>query len=467
MKINEFSSFKDPSGFIFIYGGKILRQINLVYKDNYQLLMQSGLYKKLTEAGFLIPHQESDFSFAQSKEAYKVIEPQSVPFISYPYEWSFSQLKDAALLTLAIQKEALNFGMSLKDANGFNIQFISGKPILIDTLSFEKYEEGKPWVAYKQFSENFLAPLALVVYNDWRLQKLLADYIEGIPLDLAAKLLPWSAKIKPSLFFHIFLHARNQKRFADVPLRQNKSRFSKQAFLGLIESLEKSIKSLDWKIPKTAWSDYYKDNACESYENAALSEKKNIVTKYLEIIRPKTLWDIGANAGMFSKIAAEKNIFVVSMDNDPAAVEQNYRRIKKEKEENILPLLIDIGNPTAGVGWYNQERLSIFSRPHPQAILALALIHHLAIGKNLPFSKIASFFAEICQRLIIEFIPKEDKQTQRLLRSREDIFENYNQTSFESEFGKFFDIKEKTGLKDSKRTIYLMTCRKKYENNQK
>jgi hypothetical protein len=460
MKINEISaSFKDPSGFVFSLNGEIYRQINKSYQKNYEQLITSGLYDKLTSLGYLIPYQEINFT-ARPAQAYKTIQPTKIPFISYPYEWCFNMLKDAAQLTLNIQKIALEYGMSLKDASSFNVQFLYGKPVFIDTLSFEQYEEGKPWVAYKQFCEQFLAPLALIAYTDIRLGKLMQAYLKGIPLDLVCKLLPLSTKIRPALFFHIHLHSRSQKQFSNSSLKQTNKSFSKHALMGLIESLESTVRGLHWKPIKTVLTDYYEKDKCISYDDTALNEKKNLVSKYLDIVQPKTLWDIGSNTGVFSRIAAKKNIFVVSMDNDPSVVEQNYLWTKENREKNILPLIIDIVNPTPSVGWENLERNSIFLRPLPQTVLALALIHHLAIGENLPFLKLASFFAKICDSLIIEFIPKEDKHVYILLRNRKDIFDNYNQTKFESEFNKFFNIKKRSILPASGRSLYLMINRK-------
>ena len=214
------ASFRDPSGFLFTRDGVLYRQVNQVYAEDYRKLMDSGLYAKLVKAGLLIPHTEVDIEPANKKLAFKVLCPEYVPFISYPYEWSFGQLKDAALATLSIQKRALKAGMVLKDASAYNIQFQRGKPTLIDTLSFEIYQEGEPWVAYRQFCQHFLAPLALMAYQDVRLSQLLRVYIDGIPLDLASELLPARTRWNLGLATHIHLHARAQKRYAEVAVSE-------------------------------------------------------------------------------------------------------------------------------------------------------------------------------------------------------------------------------------------------------
>jgi hypothetical protein len=201
---NLVSSFRDPSGFLFIREGILYRQVNQVYREDYSRLMDSGLYEKLVKNGLLITHAETDIQPADGVLSYKVICPERVPFISYPYEWSFGQLQDAALATLSIQRRALKLGMSLKDASAYNIQFPKGKAMLIDTLSFEQYQEGEPWVAYRQFCQHFLAPLALMAYKDVRLNQLLRIYIDGIPLDLASKLLPRSTRWNLGLATPVF-----------------------------------------------------------------------------------------------------------------------------------------------------------------------------------------------------------------------------------------------------------------------
>lgn len=454
------SSYKDPSGFVFLHKKRIMRQINRSYKDNYDFLLHSGLYQKLVDAGLLIPHQEIKSGFAGA-QAYKIIQPKMIPFISYPYEWCFSQLKDAALLTLEIQKIALGFGMSLKDGSSFNVQFLEGKPIFIDTLSFEKYEEGRPWVAYKQFCEQFLGPLALAAHTDIRLMKLLENYTGSISLDLAAKLLPLTAKVKPGLLMHLWLHSRIQKKFSGRVINKNRQSFNRRALMGLVENLEDTLRGLNWNPEKSTWSDYYSQSSLRSYQRLAFEQKQAIIKKYLGLTGPKTLWDLGSNTGLFSRTAAKLGIFTVSLDNDPLVVEQNYKDVKKEKEKNILPLWIDILSPTASIGWENQERTSLLLRPLPDTIMALALVHHLAIANNLPLGKLAQFFAKLCRSLIIEFIPKEDQQVRMLLQNREDIFPDYNRQSFENEFSKNFTLKKRAALSDSKRVLYLMVNRKK------
>lgn len=447
------SSFRDPSGFLFLEDDSLYRQINNSYADNYDLLMESGLYAALVKAGLLVEHEEVTLQSTDLPAAYKVIKPRRVPFISYPYEWCFSQLKDAALATLAIQKRAMEFGMSLKDASTYNIQFVGGRPTLIDTLSFEKYEAGRPWVAYRQFCQHFLAPLTLMSYQDIRLGQLLRVYIDGIPLDLAASLLPGKTKLRFSLLTHVHLHARSQKRHADKQSKESKEvKMSQLQLRALIDNLETAVRRLRLRLQATEWADYY-DNT--NYSSAAFEHKKEVIAAWLEARRPASLWDLGANTGVFSKISAEKGIPTVAFDIDPLAVERAYVE-NKAVGNDILPLLLDLSNPSPAIGWKNEERMSLLERgPTPMA-LALALIHHLAIANNVPLERIADFFSHVCESLVIEFVPKSDSQVRRLLATREDIFDGYTEEGFTAAFAAYFTIDEVVPVRDTQRTLYLM-----------
>lgn len=448
-------SFRDPSGFIFYYKNSLYRQINKAYKGEYELMFRSGLYQELTDAGLLISHRETGKSYRgpKAKNCFTIIKPDLVKFISFPYEWSFSMLKDAALLTLDIQKRALARDLSLKDASAFNVQFKDGKPVLIDTLSFERYTPGEPWVAYRQFCQHFLAPLSLMAHSDVRMGLLLREYIDGIPLDLAAKLLPKKSRLKLGLLLHIYAHARAQTKHQESGSEAKNQKISKQSLSGIIESLEKSIKKLQWEPTDTQWGEYY---SFTNYQKAAFKRKNEVVEKYIKIIKPKTVWDLGANTGVFSKIAARNAKSVVAFDIDPAAVEKNYIELKRNKVTNILPLVQDLTNPSPGLGWAGAERDSLETRGPADLVMALALIHHLRIGNNVPLSMVAEFFANLGSSLIIEFVPKTDSQVQKLLASRKDVFDDYDQATFEKIFKGYFKITRHEPIKGTKRTLYLM-----------
>ena len=457
----EPSSFRDPSGFIFYHNGTPYRQINNIAEYDFKLLCESGLYNELVSKEYLISHEKCDVSPPQKEVAFTVIKPEIVPFISYPYEWSFSQLKDAALLTLKIQQMALKYGMSLKDASAYNIQFLRGKPVHIDTLSFEKYPKGQPWHAYRQFCQHFLSPLSLMAYKQVELGHLLKTFIDGIPLNVASSLLPFWAIFKPSLFVHIYLHSRVQKRFQDnelveKPVKEGKTHLREVSIIGIqgiVESLESAVKKCRWKIKKSVWRDYYKET---NYADDSFQAKKEIVVKLLKLTNPNTVWDLGANTGIFSKLATNLGIKTISVDVDMAAVELNYIQSQERGDQNMLPLVLDVVNPSGGIGWENRERKKFFERGNPDVVMALALIHHLAIGNNIPLEKLAAFFTHFAPRIIIEFIPKSDSQVKRLLQYREDIFPEYTIQNFEEMFGKLFSIEKRIDITNSERTLYLL-----------
>ncbi len=447
------ASFRDPSGFLFRYEGKLYRQINKVYAADYLLLNESGLYDRLVEKGLLIPHTEAHEELAQTGDAHCIIQPELVPFISYPYEWSFSQLKDAALATLRIQKIALKKGMTLKDASAYNIQFHKGKPVLIDTLSFTAYEEGQPWVAYRQFCQHFLAPLALMALRDVRLGSLLRTGIDGIPLDLAASLLPMRTKLNPGLLMHLHAHSASQKKHEDERKSAKGTKVSKQALLGIIDSLRGAVRKLEWKPAGTEWGAYYSDT---NYSDQSLALKRELVKKLLNQTDATSAWDLGANNGFFSRVASEKGLPTVAFDIDPTAVEMNWREVKEKGEQDILPLLMDLTNPSPDLGWDHAERTSFLGRGPADIVFALALIHHLSISNNVPLPLLASFFARAGRWLIIEFVPKTDSQVKRLLATREDVFPNYTKEGFEAAFGEVFEIAAAEAIEGSERTLYLM-----------
>lgn len=456
MPENVSGSFRDPSGFMFKHDGKLYRQVNQNYREEYDLLMNSGLYDQLNKSRTLVAHKEVELALAPRPEiAYKVIQPDIVDFISYPYEWCFNQLKDAAILTLAIARRALEFGMSLKDASAYNIQFQQGRPIFIDTLSFEKYEEGMPWVAYRQFCQHFLAPLALMAKKDIRLGQMLRLHIDGIPLDLASKLLPGSTRMSFGLTTHIHIHAKSQQRYADKEVSQEdvKARVSKTAMLGLLESLLSTVRALKVKTIQTEWADYYQDN---NYTSDSFEAKRQLVRSFIGKAQPKQVWDLGGNTGEFSRVSSDLQIPTVCFDIDPGAVQQNYDLVKKNKEKFMLPLRMDLTNPSPDLGWHNAERESMQARGPVDLVMALALIHHLAISNNVPLVDVAAYFADLGEYLIIEFVPKSDSQVKRLLSSREDIFPDYTLEGFRTAFSCSYAIVTEEKVPASERTLFLL-----------
>jgi hypothetical protein len=448
-------SFRDPSGFVYTRDGTLYRQVNDSFRQNFEAFLASGLYDELAREGLLIPHQSVSLDLAATDQAYAVLQPERIGFISYPYEWSFGQLQDAASLTLEIQRRALGRGFTLRDSSAYNVQFQGGRPIFIDTLSFEPLEQGKPWAAYKQFCEHFLLPLELMSSRDVRCGTLLRSYVDGIPLDLGSTLLPRRSWLGVSTLLHIHLHAWAQGRYAgsSVGTVAKGRSMSRKGLVTLVNNLQSAVRRLSWRAAGTEWADYITDN---NYSPAAAQSKRETVGGYLRGSGACTVWDLGANTGEYSRVAREMAPLVVSFDVDPAAVERNYRRVRQEREAGILPLLLDLTNPSPAQGWGGRERLSLEERGPADALLALALIHHLAIGHNLPLERIAAYLARLGRLLIIEFVPKSDSQVKRLLLSRPDIFPDYTKEGFEEAFRRHYAIEAVARVEDSERWLYRM-----------
>lgn len=447
------SSYRDPSGFIFLQNGTVYRQVNKIYSSHFDHFISSGCYQSLADKKLLIPHQQLNENLTGDTDWYATLKPEPLPFLSWPFEWCFDMLKDAALLTLNVMKEALRFGMILKDASAYNIQWYKGQLIFIDTLSFEKYNEEEPWIAYRQFCEHFLSPLLLMHYGKQPMHQLMLAWPDGIPLPLTREMLPRRSRYSLPVYLHIHLNARVGFRPATAPKKQ--VRFSKHKLTNIVSSLDSLIKKLRLPAQKSTWSDYYPEAATrDNY----LEEKKKIIRGWISSMPDiKTAADLGANDGVFSNLTAEKNIYTIAGDFDPYCINNLYREVIQSGQTNIQPLIIDLANPSPAIGVNNQERSALTDRLQTELTMALALIHHLAIGKNIPFEMIAEFFNKVCsKKLIIEFVPKEDEKVKLMLSYKKDIYSNYSTTNFEKAFTRYFQIIQQMPVGQSGRTLYLM-----------
>lgn len=449
------SSFRDPSGFIYIEDKAVKRVINPIYFDQYKALTAIGFYATLFEKKYLIPHQEVSKSDSEIR-----IEASKIPFITYPYEWSFLQYKHAALLTLKIQKLCLGNNFTLKDASAFNITFHEGKPIFIDTLSFDFYQENNPWLAYKQFIMHFLGPLLLTKYFGQDYLKTLSQNLEGISLQKLSKLLPIKSYFSPTIVTNIHMLAKYDKKYESDKKTVNNN-LSKASQLRLLDGLFDFISNLSVN-EKTEWDHYYNQI---NYNEAAYQFKKEVVKDWFLSIKGKTLIDIGGNDGTFSRELKDVAELLVVADVDPNAVEQNYKQVLKNKEKIILPIVADVLNPSANYGFNNEERFSFIDRIKDiklDGCLALAVIHHITLSGNIPFSLSAQFFSKMAPNLLIEFPTRADSWVQFLLDSKREFknhFDFYNEENFEKEYGVFFEIIHKEKIASSERVLYSLKRR--------
>ncbi|HEY1115994.1 MAG TPA: hypothetical protein VGE66_20670 [Chitinophagaceae bacterium] len=444
------ASYRDPSGFVFSYKGEIYRQVNQAFRKDFDHFIDSGLYSELVKDQLLLPHQQLEENLTGETNWYTTLKPEQLHFITYPYEWCFDQLKDAALLTLQLAQKGVAHNMILKDATPFNIQLHKGRLIFIDTLSFEEYDETRPWVAYRQFCETFLAPLALMHYHQQPLQPLLFAYPDGIPLATASSLLPWRSRLN----LHVYLHIHLQGKMAGSKSTATESKvvFSRQKLQNLLRSLQTLVESFQFKA-KGVWSDYYDEAGQRS---GYLPHKKELVTHWTEQLTGiATAIDLGANDGTFSEILSSKNIRTVSADGDHFAISKLYQSLQANPR-SIYPVLLDLSNPSPSIGFANEERASFMERTHTDLVLALAVIHHLAIGKNVPFARIAEFCKQLGRILIIEFVPIGDDKVQFMLQRKSNTFDWYTEEGFRAAFSRHFSIKEVKKINSSDRTLFLM-----------
>lgn len=446
------ASFKDPAGFVFEYAGKVYRQVNKAYADDYQLLIGSGLYDKLVQKKWLIPHTVVNKNLTAHPDWHLTLLPEQLPSISYAYEWSFDMLRDAALLTLKINKAAIEHGMILKDATPFNVQFHKGRPVFIDTLSFEQYDETKPWIAYRQFCECFLFPLYLAHYTGLDAARLLSVFPDGMPAATIAKLLPFRSRFNLGVWMHVFLQRNVQQKNAGR--KQTEALFNKKKLLLLIDGLTASIKKLSASTDTTIWSNYYEETILGK---GYLEKKEALFRSYLEGISVDSVLDLGANDGHFSRIAAEKAQTVLATDFDSKCINNLYKEIKAGKITTILPLVADLSNPSPAIGFNNKERNAFIDRGQCDMVLALALIHHLVFGRNIPLAMLPEFFAKLTrQYLIIEFVPFGDEKVGILLQDREQYHKDYTPALFEEMFSARFNIIQKQTITGTSRVLYLM-----------
>lgn len=442
-------SYRDRDGFIVLDRSGLRRYVALSYAQRYQQLMGSGLYEKLVTEGLLIPHVEVRMEEDEKKRFYRILEPERIPFISLPYEWTAEQWKEATLTLLRINTLCIEHGMILKDATPFNMAFYKGRCVFFDTLSFDVYTDGEAWVAYRQFCEMMLGPLALIHFNDTDWGKMMVSQINGWPLSFISANLPLRTWLNPVLLFHIHLHSRIKKS-GTIAARKT---FSREKLLVLWDMIRNSI--VHWKTGKRAivWSNYYDTGILsETY----LERKKQIVTNWFSTMRFTEVIDIGSNDGQFSLLAGSYAKQVIAIEYDHTCVEKLRQEISKKRLTHIETVVADIVTPTPAVGWENEERFSLLQRLSGDMLLMLAVIHHVCIGANVPMAFVAKLAARISTRYaIVEFVPRTDPKVIELLRNRKDIFDDYQESVFQTCFSQYFRLVEVADCNTTDRKLYL------------
>lgn len=441
---NISASFRDPAGYVFEKDGELYRQILPYGKSTFEQFLQTGLADKLVTNGKL-----AAFHLEEENELGPVLRLSRLPYITYPYEWSFSQLRDAALLTLDVMREVLSCGMILKDASAFNVAFHQCHPIFLDHTSFETYNEGMPWRAYRQFAMLFLAPLLLMKKVDLRCLALLREDIGGIPLDLASRLLPKHTWLQPNPLIHIHLHALMEQKYSSDKNAQKTTHLPKKRLLALLEGISDWLTAMHPPKQSTEWAQYYSDN---SYSDQSFAFKQQVVREFCAQGKVRCCIDLGANCGVFTKIASEYADTVIAADYDARAVESLYQ-LGKNETADIQPMLLDLNNPSPNIGVLNVERDSFFRRTNAERVLGLALIHHLRITGNWSISQIATLFDKLAPQALVEFVPLDDVQTQRLTRGREEIYQDWTLDNLRAAFLEKYKSCETKSIPQSGRVL--------------
>ncbi len=448
-RIDHEASFKDPAAKVFSVeddNGYIYRELSPNYLIHYQHFKSSGLAEELIKKNLLVPFEESLDGDAT------ILKARKINFVSYPYEWCFNQWKDAALLTLKVQYQALKHGMILKDATPFNVVFDGCKPVFVDISSFEIYKAGEPWKAFKQFSENFYLPLLLIKYFDAAGNNIYQNNIAGIPLSSGLKILPAKAYFNFNTILYLVLPRSIRDNVKASKKEASSKSVTQKSLMQFSEQVFSNIDKLKQNKVQTKWNDYYDKNVGESYR----VEKEKVITEWIgNNYQNKVLVDFGCNTGNFSRLAAKQVQSVIAFDEDMRSADELYNSCKENKLHNIFSFTASISQPTPAVGWNNKERSSLQSRINGDIGLALALIHHLAITDHINFAMMAEFFSNSCKELIIEFVPKEDDKVQLLLAGREDIFDWYNENNFVTAFKEKFILTKQHPFSNSRVLIHF------------
>jgi ribosomal protein L11 methylase PrmA len=460
MTINP-GSFRDPSGSVFSKDGRIYRSIFKHGVATFEAARAAGIYDRLFDSGLMISQQEVHKPDFAPEGTVHCLQHPRLKMISYPWEWPFSLLKDAALIHLDAMETLIPLGFWMRDASAYNVQYDGVGLRLIDTLSIGPRIAESPWIAYGQFCSHFLAPLAVAAYRDVRLLSHWRSCVDGFPLDFAVNILPRWRRYCPGLFMHLTLHSRFQKstdRKVDNgdPQRTKLPKINDRRMMGLIQSLRRTIEGIKLKRISGAWKEY---NKIRTYDDRDVVLKSDVVDRIVRRLQPKTVWDLGANTGDFSTIAAAHGAFTVGIDADPACVEIMYQKLYKEKRiKGFLPLMMDFANPSPGLGWDNNERFSLKERGPVDLVLALALIHHLVFTHCIPLPRIAEWIGSLTKYCLVEFCPMADPMVQKLLQNRGDEHHPYNLEVFKESFGKIFDFIDQASL-TNQRTLFL--CKRK------
>lgn len=458
--VADSGSFRDPNGRVYVHAGQVFRGLSQSALENFRALRSTRFYQAFIQSGELISTAEvptPEWATGQL-EWVGWLHHQAVPFISYPYEWTFSMLRDAAQLQLRLLEAALQEGWSMKDATPYNVQFVAGKPVFIDIPSFEPLPPGSAWQGYRQFCEMNLFPLLLQAYKGVDFQPLLRAGINGVGVQTAAGLFSLRDRLRKGVASHVWLQALLDRKYGNSQrnLRNElkSAGLNRELLLANVRKLRTLLARLEWRAAGSEWADY---DQFHNYSDADHVAKMGFVEQAAADCKAPLSWDLGCNTGQFSQIAAQHGGLVIAMDADHLAVERLYRNPQVMASQRILPLVQNLADPSPAWGWNQAERKTLEQRGRPQLVLALALIHHVVIGANIPITAFIDWLGSLGCSLVIEFVSRDDDKVVQLLRNRAEQFPEYNRSSFEQALAQYFTTVQRQDLREGLRTLYF--CR--------
>jgi len=460
----EPGSFRDRHGRVFYGRDTVFRALSSEALQEWEALSATRFFRRFMEDGRIVGTRRVDgveFAGLCGQDWAAFLEHERIPFVTYPYEWSFSMLKEAALLQLDLLAAALEEGMILKDATPYNIQWVGSRPVFIDIPSFKRLERGETWIGYPQFCQLFLYPLLLQAYKGIPFHPWLRGSIDGITPECCNRLMSLRDLVRPGVLKDVYLQSKLQGGFNDTSWDVRgelfEAGFSTAMIQANVRRLRKLIGRLTWKCRRSQWSDYSENN---SYTDVDRDVKEAFVRDAARSRRRRLVWDLGCNTGVYSQIAAENADYVVAMDADHMAVDRLYRDLRQHQSNSVLPLVNNLADPSPNIGWRNLERKRLPERGQPELALCLALIHHTTISANIPVGDFVDWLAGLGTELVIEFVTKDDPMVKKLLRNKEDQYHDYTLDFFESRLSRVFDVQRRQVLGCGTRVLYFARSRR-------
>ncbi|MGD0466162.1 MAG: class I SAM-dependent methyltransferase [Gammaproteobacteria bacterium] len=460
--IFEHGSFRDPDGRVFYYQQEVYRTVSVRCSKIIECLLKADFFQRFIQSKDIVDTKilNNDLlRFGDMSECF--LQHERIPFITYPHEWSFYMLKDAALLTLHILKEALVNNFILKDGTAWNVTFHNNKMCFFDVISIGEYQNGQAWEGYGQFCQEFLYPLLIKAHKNIDFQNFFKGSLSGITPNLANAIFSFNDWFKQGVFKHVFINAQfNKSKTIKRASLKNKFYLDVKVLINLATNLESIIKSLYPKNQNSLWSDYALNN---TYSENDIDQKKTFILGAINKLQKiDKIIDLGCNTGEYSLMIANsnKNLTVFCCDLDADCIDQLYNKTKKESYKNIYPFVLDLMNPSSMCGWDLKERKSIWQRINVDAFLVLALVHHICIAYNVPLEIFIKFLSSIASQGIIEWVDKQDPMVQFLLRNRKDIFYDYEWKYFENIIIKYFHLAEVKTINNGTRKLCLLLPKK-------